>query len=626
MRLQTQLTLLLVFVAVVPVAVSGGTSAVLSRSSLEQLLEARLIGEARHVAERADGFVSSALTDLRLGSTAIRLEGLSPDEQEGALSLIYRQRDAYNVVALISETGDGLGAPVYLEQGTNDPELKGREVMTTADLEAFSRRVPLAAALAAGAAVGPPYVVESKSHPLMALAVAVPLGGGKRGVIAVELSLASLAERVAEAAEDAHGVAFLVDNELHPFAAKKAESAPVVVPTATLPAQLGKALAPSATTSGSLRETWDTTEMVTAYARLDRLPWAVVVAEDAAGAFAPARQILLQSAFWVLVALLCAVVAGTILARGVSGPVDELVKAAQAFQKGDFTHRTPTLPLAELQRVGAAFNQMAAEVQARDEELRKYNAELEKRVEERTRDLKEAQDQLIQSQKMAAVGELGAGVAHEINNPLAGLLGTTQLMMLRAKEGDPTLPQLRDIEREALRIRDIVQNLMAITPQKGSSGETMVEVNRVVEGALSLMTRPIVAQRIQVRKELDPNLPKVRGRAADLQQALLALLSNAKNAMPEGGVLTLTTRAVDGKLVKLSVSDTGKGIPAEIQDRIWEPFFTTKPVPEAKGLGLTLVHRIMQDHGARVTVESEVGKGSTFHVTLAATREKMHLV
>jgi signal transduction histidine kinase len=406
--------------------------------------------------------------------------------------------------------------------------------------------------------------------------------------------------------------------------AVKAEG-PEAINLAEIPATVKAALAGLDRTHGFHTFTWGELDVVTAHAALDRLPWTVVVLQDEESALEPVYRMLMQTAFWLVVAILCAILAGAVLARSISTPVDQLVSAANAFERGEFQTRAPPLSIPDLQRLGVAFNGMAEQVQRRDEELRAFNQELQQRVEDRTRDLKDAQNQLIHSQKMAAVGELGAGVAHEINNPLAGVLGTLQLMMLRAREGDPHLHQLRDIEKEALRIRDIVQNLMQLTPQKGS-GETVLDLNRVVEAALNLVARPIVAQRIEVRKDLDPQLPKVRGRASDLQQAVLALLSNARNAMPDGGILTLTTRNVDGKLVKLSVADTGRGMDPAILDRIWEPFFTTRPVPDAKGLGLSLVHRVATDHGARVTVDNDPGKGACFTMTLTATREKMHLV
>ncbi len=624
MRLQRQLSLLLILVAAVPVVVSGGTAALLSAQALQSVAQERLLAHARAAAEHADGQVTAALLDLRLGVAALPLEGLTAEEQQGALRLVFRQLERANVVALISAEGDGLGDPVYVGAAAEDASMRGHEPMTEALLVEFSQHVPLAAALQAGAALGPPYRSAGRKHPAVAMAVGVELGHGKRGAVAVEVSLQPVWQRLNEVARQADGVALVVDGNGRPFGGINA-GAPEGVDPAALPDTVRDALLAASTARGTMVLEWGATPMLLAHAPLDRLPWTVVVAQEEAAALAPVYRMLMQTGFWLVVALLCALLAGSVMARGISRPVEQLVAAANAFEQGRLDLRVGPLGVPDLQRLGTAFNSMAAEVARRDEELRDFNTLLQKRVEERTKDLKDAQDQLIQSQKMAAVGELGAGVAHEINNPLAGLLGTIQLMLLRGRDGDPLSVQLKDMEKEGLRIRDIVQNLMALTPQKGS-GETVVDLNRVVEAALNLVARPIVAQRIEVRKELDAALPKIRGRPADLQQAVLAMLLNARAAMPDGGTLTLTTVAVDGKLVKLTIGDTGKGIPKDIQDRIFEPFFTTRPTSDAKGLGLALVHRVVQDHNGRITVDSAPGAGATFTITLTATRERAHLV
>jgi two-component system, NtrC family, sensor kinase len=248
-------------------------------------------------------------------------------------------------------------------------------------------------------------------------------------------------------------------------------------------------------------------------------------------------------------------------------------------------------------------------------------------VEDRTRELKEAQNQLIQSQKMAAVGELGAGVAHEINNPLAGVLGSAQLALLRMdKEETRIRPHLIDIEREALRIKDIVDSLLKLSQDQGTQAMGTVDVNQVVEGAVALLARPIISQRIQVKKDLGRELPKVRGKVADLQQAVMQLLTNAKDAMPDGGTLTVRTEAIDDRLVKVSVEDTGHGLGEGMKERIFEPFFTTRASKGHKGMGLAIVHRIVDEHGGRITVDSVQGKGASFKIVFPATREALHLV
>jgi two-component system NtrC family sensor kinase len=374
-----------------------------------------------------------------------------------------------------------------------------------------------------------------------------------------------------------------------------------------------------------------------AYARASRLAagdgktWGVVVERNRREALAAVDELLKRTIFWVGAALVLSILTGTVLARGIARPVEVLTsivrRFAEARDKGDAELRAPPLGKDEIGTLAGAFNKMADDIDDYTRQLRSFNLELQKKVEDRTRELKEAQNQLIQSQKMAAVGELGAGVAHEINNPLAGVLGSAQLALLRLdKEESRVRPHLQDIEKEALRIKDIVDSLLKLSQEQGGQAMGTVEVNQVVEGALALLARPIIAQRIQVKRELARELPKIRGKTADLQQAVMQLLSNAKDAMPDGGVLTVRTEAVDDRLVKIVVEDTGHGVPEAIRERIFEPFFTTRASKGNKGMGLAIVHRVVEEHGGRVTLDSNAGKGTSFRLSFPATRESLHLV
>jgi two-component system, NtrC family, sensor kinase len=342
---------------------------------------------------------------------------------------------------------------------------------------------------------------------------------------------------------------------------------------------------------------------------------------------------------------LLALLAGFVLARGIARPIEVLTSIVQRFSTSstasaspfgppagaaatsDGSLRAPNLGHDEIGTLALTFNKMADDLDDYTRQLKSFNAELKTKVEDRTRELKEAQNQLIQSQKMAAVGELGAGVAHEINNPLAGVLGSAQLALLRMdKEETRIRPHLIDIEREALRIKDIVDSLLKLSQDQGTQAMGTVDVNQVVEGAVALLARPIISQRIQVKKDLGRELPKVRGKVADLQQAVMQLLTNAKDAMPDGGTLTVRTEAIDDRLVKVSVEDTGHGLGEGMKERIFEPFFTTRASKGHKGMGLAIVHRIVDEHGGRITVDSVQGKGASFKIVFPATREALHLV
>ncbi|MCC7075294.1 MAG: HAMP domain-containing protein [Deltaproteobacteria bacterium] len=638
MRISLKILLVMLLVAVIPVAVSGFTAVVLAKRAVAAAASDKLEAEARHLAEVAETTIIGSLEDLRQAAT-LGLHELSNDEVAGALWIIYRGDDARAAVALIDgETGEAVVAPVYQETVSDEPGLAGHEPFPATAVDAFAQHVPLADALATGKAVSVPYVDAARGAPLIALAVRVPgrkdaAGHERPWVVAVELSLRGLNQRFEEAADERFRAA-LVDLEGRAVCHTARDVALARAPV--LPEAAARLADPRASSSGALDARGEPTLLV-AYARASRLAapdgktWGVVVDRDRAQALADVRALERRTLFWVGTALLLALIAGTVLARGVARPVERLTAIVRRFseggQRGGLDVRAPDLGTDEIGVLAGAFNKMADDIDGYTGQLRSFNEELQKKVDDRTRELKEAQGQLIQSQKMAAVGELGAGVAHEINNPLAGVLGSAQLALLRADKSDTRVrTHLQDIEREALRIKDIVDSLLKLSQDQAGQSAGTVDVNQVVDGAMALLARPIIAQRISVKKELGNGLPKVRGKMAELQQAVMQLLTNAKDAMPEGGTLTVRTEAVDGRLVKIVVDDTGHGIPEAMKERIFEPFFTTRASKGNKGMGLAIVHRIVEEHGGRVAVDSSPGKGASVRLTFPATRETLHLV
>jgi PAS domain S-box-containing protein len=223
---------------------------------------------------------------------------------------------------------------------------------------------------------------------------------------------------------------------------------------------------------------------------------------------------------------------------------------------------------------------------------------------------KKLETAIRQSEKMSAVGQLAAGVAHEINNPLGVILGFAQALVRRLQAGDTLEMPLKSIEKEAIRCKNLVQDLLTFSRASKAEREP-VDINRAVEGALSLVMAQARMAHIEVKKELAPDLPRILGNQNQIQQIIINLSNNAMDAMVSNGVLTLRTEmATEGALswVCLKILDTGPGIPAEIRARIFDPFFTTKPVGKGTGLGLSLVHEIIQKHSGTIDVESQPGK------------------
>lgn len=343
--------------------------------------------------------------------------------------------------------------------------------------------------------------------------------------------------------------------------------------------------------------------------------WFVGVFQPEEEVYATRKRIVLPLLFWIGVSLLVAGIIATFLSRGITEPIRKCSKGAEELAKQNLDVKININSKDEIGILARTFNYMASELKKAFEEIKRWNLELEKRVEERTRQLREAHEQLVRSQKMAAVGTLGAGVAHELNNPLLGIIGFAQILLSRKKEGDPDYRALKKIETQAQKSAKIIQSLLSFTERQMAQIEFKpVNLNSTIEASLSLLESQLKSSGIETELSLSPNLPEIYGDFSRLQEVFVHLITNAKNAMPSGGRLELKTRVENGS-VKVSVKDTGKGIPEKILPRIFEPFFTTKEEWSGVGLGLAIVLRTVEDHKGKIDVKSEVGKGSTFSIT-----------
>jgi len=250
------------------------------------------------------------------------------------------------------------------------------------------------------------------------------------------------------------------------------------------------------------------------------------------------------------------------------------------------------------------------------------NARLYRDLQRQYEELKRAQAQLIQSEKLAAVGELISGVAHELNNPLTSILGFADL--LRKSDVDPRVREdLEIIYTQAQRSARIVRSLLTFARQYKAE-KVPIDLNDAIIAALDLLTYQLKVDNIHVTLDLAPNLPMVEADVHQMQQVFLNIITNAQQAIrgahSQGNIL-IQSQALPGAVLAV-VSDDGPGIPEEIQDKIFDPFFTTKEVGKGTGLGLSICYGIIQEHGGRIWVESEYGKGATFYVELPACEEE----
>jgi two-component system NtrC family sensor kinase len=320
----------------------------------------------------------------------------------------------------------------------------------------------------------------------------------------------------------------------------------------------------------------------------------------------------------VLVGLV--VVASIVSRRVLVRPVLRLLRGTQHVAKGELGQRIPVTSADEIGALAASFNDMTESLGRARLEIQELMDGLERQVEDRTAALRAAQNRLVQSEKLASLGKLSASIAHEINNPLSGILTSSKLLLRILAEGslpDTALPMftrhLGLVERETYRCTAIVRNLLDFARQREPTF-TETDVNACLDEALSLLRNQIALQRVTLEKRFEA-LPHVTADFGQLRQAFVNVVANACEAMEGGGTLTVVSRLIDdGATIEIDVQDTGPGIAPEHLSKILDPFFTTKS--RGTGLGLSVVYGVVSRHGGRLDIESEPGRGTRVLIRL----------
>ncbi len=319
---------------------------------------------------------------------------------------------------------------------------------------------------------------------------------------------------------------------------------------------------------------------------------------------------LILVAYVLLFALVIAIFGALILNRLIIRPLKNLLQATQEISKGNFNVQVPIDFQNEFGQLAQAFNQMAKELAEKQKNLEQKLKELEQTNEE----LRRTQNQLIVSEKMASVGKLAAGVAHEIGNPLSIINGYIEFLSRSKNLSDDEKEILRRVNEEVRRIHQIIKDLLDYSRPPTGALEP-VDFNQLVNETLNLVKLQKGFDRIETKLELDETLPTILGNRNQLKQVLVNLLLNALDAMPNGGTLIIKTKS-DNHNVVAEVIDTGIGIAPEHLNKIFDPFFTTKEPGKGTGLGLSISLKLIENMGGTIEVESELGKGSTFRIKL----------
>ncbi len=306
-----------------------------------------------------------------------------------------------------------------------------------------------------------------------------------------------------------------------------------------------------------------------------------------------------------LIGALVAMALSYFISRKISGSVRKLVYASKELAKGNLDATVEIKSHDELYELASSFNLMASALKTRDEKLKEF-----------------ARKKIMESERLAVIGQLAADVAHEINNPLQGIVTYSHLLLEKMPQGSSTKNSIKKIVIQANRCTEIIRGLLDFSrqrkPQKKPSN-----VNLILQECVSLVDNQAIFHNINIIKDFTENIPQVVIDPSQMQQVFMNMIINAAEAMGGNGQLTLATRldAVEGS-IEVEFADTGHGITEENLERIFDPFFTTKEVGHGTGLGLAISYGIIKEHKGIISVQSEVGKGTTFVVRLSVTAEE----
>lgn len=335
-----------------------------------------------------------------------------------------------------------------------------------------------------------------------------------------------------------------------------------------------------------------------------------------------ARTLIYQNSFLVLtlfLLLLLALCLTWLTQKLINQPVHRLLQQVRQVARGDLQTRVGGMQSDELGELAEAFNEMTDNLSVARDELQQWGKTLESKVAERTRENLEMESHLVRSEKLASLGQLVAGVAHEINNPLTGILMYSGMLRSDDRLPDDLHPAIDTITHETERCGSIVRGLLDFARESVPS-RSVANIADLLDHVVSLVVNQVDFQNILVLRRYTENLPEVWVDTSQLEQVFMNIVLNAGQAMPDGGDLTLATayREEDGA-VEITITDTGSGIAPEIREKIFDPFFSTKE-HQGTGLGLSVSFGIIENHGGSIEVKSECGLGTRFTILIPVQR------
>jgi two-component system, NtrC family, sensor kinase len=608
MRVRTKFVAVTLFVAVVPLAMFASQSIRLHERALDDALmdlhrAAAALGAQvvdQHLA-RTEGALRATVHDT------IDWQDLSAAERQAALWLLFGQFES-SAVATLTQHGT-VSERAYLAQSSATSP--GHPMFSERDVQEFDHVTPPAEG---EVAVGAPMRTEAGVVVLPLSANEAAVDGQPRAQVSIGLSLEPLCAALSKAQPRA-GAVWLLDSwnrrvcengQLSTLTAVEHTLAGVLNAKSSLYSRQSGAGAVKGAVAGAAHG------------------FKVVVEQPLELVTAPARRLRWQTFFWLLLGVAAALASGWVLGRNLLVPLERLAHAARRIGRGDFggelgigARRDEFSDLAE------SFNTMTRAIAERDHEIQTWNATLQERVDQRGRQLEEAQRALLQSQRMAGLAVTTAGVAHEMNNPLTGVLGLAQVLSarLRKRESrDSDVSMLSSIVEESKRMQALLQRMGSLEVSHGDGLRLHnLRLSSILDGVLLAHRDRLQQADVTVGRNYEPAL-EVLSDPYRLHAIFAEVLDNALKAVSycAPGVQRRVDFAVtdgDGWL-DVTLSDNGRGIEAEHVDRVFEPFFTTKLCGQGEGLGLAQVYRMVEGIGGKVTIQSELRVGTQVTVRL----------
>jgi signal transduction histidine kinase len=607
MKIFTKFLIYIILGAAIPLLVSHHFAGLMfSRIMRDYAFDelAQSVGEAtRYIEEKMD-VTADALSTL---TATVPLEEVGTEGFQSALEMPFHRIAGVTAVMLLDGSGQAI-APPYYPSG-DGREKSGAREHTEEDRAIFAQHIPFGSALATDVAVGPVYLSKSGT-PRVAMAKSFAFKDGTSSwVLAIERDLDDICVLAASYEYTESRSARVLDRK----------GRTVCGPGGQSPSQL--LMYQSDHCSYKIHDTglrtfsWLRDRSVQCSSKRVKRLGLWLFFEQAHGELAVSmtRQINWTLA-WIIIAMVIAVIGGIIFSRALTRPLAELQRGVTAITGGDYTKAIKIRSRDEVGSLAKAFNHMTSEI-------RQWNLELTERVEERTRDLKAAREQVLRTQKMAAVGELGSGVAHEINNPLTSAIGTAQLLKDEVDPESVTADGLNDIIDSCNRVAAVVDALLRFSQTQAKPGMDSVDIGAMVYDLFFINTVRLEERQILAESAIDEDC-RVIGYEPDLRLALSHLFDNAVQAMEDGGNLKIGVQSIEGGAVVITVSDSGGGMTEKVRLRAFDPFYSSRPTAEgSQGLGLSLVYRVVSDHNGRVVIDSTPDKGTTVSIYLPGSTQ-----